>query len=85
MTLNHGVEDVVYDWISKDQVEDVIKYIEDNMTATWFKEDGLIGAQKNSRQIITAEIIYYWMISIEYSGRISEVAFKSITYTYKSG
>ena len=63
MTLNHGVEGVIYDWISKDQVEDIVKYIEDDMTATWFKEDGLIGAQKNSRQIITAEIIYYWMVS----------------------
>lgn len=64
MTLNHGVEGVVYDWISKDQIGSIIKYIEDDMTATWFKEDGLIGAQKNSRQIITAEIIYYWMITL---------------------
>lgn len=64
MTLNHGVDPAVYDWISAPQLEKVIKYIEDKMTATWFKDDSLIGAQKNSREIVTAEIIYYWMITL---------------------
>lgn len=64
MTLNHGVDPNVYDWISNSQFEEIIKYIEDKMTATWFKDDALIGAQKNSREIVTAEIIYYWMIAL---------------------
>ena len=65
MTLTHGVDPEVYNWIPQSVVEEIIKYIKDPMTATWFKENDLIGAQKNSREVVTAEIIYYWMISLE--------------------
>lgn len=64
MTLTHGVDPEVYHWIPKNVIENVIEYIQNPMTATWFKENSLIEAQKNSREIITAEIIYYWMISL---------------------
>lgn len=64
MTLTHGVDPEIYHWIPQDVVDKVIKYIEDPMTATWFKDNSLVGAQKNSREVITAEIIYYWMISL---------------------
>lgn len=64
MTLNHGVDPSVYNWIPQEVIQQVVKYIEDPMTATWFRENGLVGAQKNSREVITAEIIYYWMISL---------------------
>lgn len=64
MTLTHGVDPEIYHWIPQKNIEDVVKYIEDPMTATWFRNESLIGAQKNSREIITAEIIYYWMISL---------------------
>lgn len=64
MTLTHGVDSDVYNWIPQDVMEKIIEYIRDPMTATWFKDDGLVGGQKNSREIVTAEIIYYWMISL---------------------
>lgn len=65
MTLTHGVKPDVYNHIPEEVVEQIVKYIEDPMTATWFKDDGgLVGAQKSSREIITAEIIYYWMITL---------------------
>lgn len=64
MTLNHGVDPEVYYWIPKDVMNKVIDYIKDPMTATWFKKNNLIGAQKTSREVITAEIIYYWMITL---------------------
>lgn len=65
MTLTHGVDPNVYNYIPIEVMEDVIKYIKDPMTATWFtKNTNLIGAQKNSNEIITAEIIYYWMITL---------------------
>lgn len=64
MTLNHVDDENVYNWMPQELIEKVVSYIKDPMTATWFKEDNLIVAQKCSREIITAEIIYYWMISL---------------------
>lgn len=64
MTLTHGIDPVVYRWIPNDVMNKIIEYINDPMTATWFRDDALTGAQKTSREVITAEIIYYWMISL---------------------
>lgn len=64
MTLNHGVDPEVYYWIPKDIINRITEYIKDPMTATWFNEDPTIGGQKMSREAITAEIIYYWMIAL---------------------
>lgn len=65
MTLTHGVDPEVYKWIPNDVLESVIKYIKDPMTATWFSDDdGKIGAQKKPGTVVTAEIIYYWMIAL---------------------
>lgn len=64
MTLTHGVDPEVYHWIPENVINQVVDYIKDPMTATWFKKSNLIGAQKNSREVITAEIIYYWMIAL---------------------
>lgn len=64
MTLSHGIDAEIYNWIPKIILEEIAEYIKDPMTATWFRDDAMIGAQKNSREVITAEIIYYWMISL---------------------
>lgn len=64
MTLTHNIDPLVYYWIPKDVLNKIMKYIEDPMTATWFRNDSLIGAQKSSNETVTAEIIYYWMISL---------------------
>lgn len=63
MTLTHGVDPEVYYWIPNDVIEQVVKYIEDPMTATTITEHNIVSSQKNTREGITAEIIYYWMIS----------------------
>lgn len=64
MTLTHGVDPEVYYWIPKNIIEQVVKYIEDPMTATTIKKSNIVDSQRNTREGITAEIIYYWMITL---------------------
>ena len=61
MTLTQNVKPEVYSNLSVENILQVNEYIENPMTATTFVEnrDG-----KRSREIITAELIYYWMISL---------------------
>lgn len=61
MTLTQNVDPNVYMAINNDIVQQVSKYIEAPMTATWFNEDNKRGG---SREVITSEVIYYWMIAL---------------------
>lgn len=67
MTLTHVVDQEIYRWIPKNVLEQIVEYIKDPMTATWFNENKLIGAQKvvkGQKEVVTSEIIYYWMITL---------------------
>lgn len=64
MTLNHGIDPEVYYWIPNDVINKVVEYIKDPMTATTIRESNIVSVQKNTREGITAEIIYYWMIAL---------------------
>lgn len=61
MTINPKVDPSVYRRLSSDNIEMINQYIDAPMTATYIldEEDGGSG----SRDVITAELIYYWMIS----------------------
>jgi isocitrate dehydrogenase kinase/phosphatase len=60
MTVTQNVDEEVYRRITNEILIQVRKYIEEEMTATTFtKENKTI-----NREIITAEIIYYWMIAL---------------------
>lgn len=59
MTLTQNVDPNVYLAITPDILRQVDSYINGLMTATTFSKDGKMGG---NREIITAEIIYYWMI-----------------------
>lgn len=60
MTLSKNVDQSVYEHLTSDNIQTVLKYINDPMTATTFTEHGF---KKPSREIITSEIVYYWMVS----------------------
>lgn len=63
MNLVKGTDPMVFKYLSMEELGLIGAYIEDPMTATWFN-DQVVGAAKSSREIITAEIIYYWMIAL---------------------
>lgn len=61
MTLTQNVDPMVYASIDKKNMDLIGSYINAPMTATWFADDK---NKKAGRDIITSEIIYYWMISL---------------------
>lgn len=63
MTLTKNVDSIAYLNIPEDILKKINGYIEAPMTATWFSNDKTKN-KRNSREIITAEIIYYWMITL---------------------
>ena len=60
MTLTQNVDPEVYTRITPDIVDRVAKYIEAPMTATTFSSKS---NQPASHEVVTAELIYYWMIA----------------------
>lgn len=59
MTITQHVPDEFYYTLPPEAFEKILEYIQDPMTATTFSEN----AGRPSREIITAEVIYYWMIA----------------------
>lgn len=62
MTITQNVNPDVYYALSTENYEDITAYMEEPMTATWIKNDP---NQPPSREIITAEVIYYWMVALQ--------------------
>ena len=62
MTLTQKVDPQVYLGINNDVLQKVTAYIEDSMTATTFSDEH---NKKFNSEIITAEIIYYWMVALK--------------------
>lgn len=61
MTLTQNVDPNVYNNLTTANINEINRYIEAPMTATYFSEDK---AGKPSREQITSELIYYWMIAL---------------------
>ena len=61
MTLTQNVDPDVYNHLSNENIKQVNEYISDSMTATFINEDK---NAKGSKEPVTSELIYYWMISL---------------------
>ena len=59
MLLTENVPDEFLNRLSSDDVIAITDYINDKQSATWFRDDP---NQKNSNEIITSELIYYWLV-----------------------
>lgn len=68
MTINSKVVNpLVYEYMPKEAMDKIASYIEDPMTATWFGSSKSGNTQSNNmidNRIVTAELIYYWMICL---------------------
>lgn len=61
MTLTQNVKPEVYSRITTEHVRQIREYIGAPMTATTFRE---MPNSKPNREIVTAELIYHWMIEL---------------------
>lgn len=60
MTLTQNIDPNIYSQLSLQNVEDIKNYINAPMTATVFADTG---DNSTNREVVTAELIYYWMIA----------------------
>lgn len=61
MCLGDFPEEILQNF-SEDNVLSINKYLDAKMTATWFNDTKV--TPKRGSEAVTAEIIYYWMISL---------------------
>lgn len=61
MTLTQNVNPMLYNNLTESNMQAIIDYIEDPMTATTITD--LSKSKSGRTQIVTSELIYYWMIA----------------------
>lgn len=64
MTINKPKDSKIYDFLTQQNVEEILAYIKDSHTATWFSKEQMKGSPFGRREKITAELVYYWMIGL---------------------
>ena len=62
MTITKNVNPEVYDNLTEENIEQIKAYINAPMTATTFYDEKIT---KRNREIVTSELIYYWMIALQ--------------------
>ena len=61
MTITQNVDPNVYLALTEQNYKDILEYMQDPMTATWFKSNN----KPPSREVITAEVVYYYMVALQ--------------------
>lgn len=66
MTLTQNIPDKVYDNLPDNVITQINEYISDPATATWFNDKSVVreGQTRRNKEVITNEIVYYWMIEL---------------------
>lgn len=62
MTITQNVDPEVYSRLSNPIIKEIYDYINAPMTATVFSDNGQKSGR--SREAVTSELIYYWMIAL---------------------
>lgn len=60
MVITPDFDPNLLNYLSVENFDQINKYIDAKMTATWFGDTN----SKPSSEVITAEVIYYWMIAL---------------------
>lgn len=64
MTINKNVDQRIYNYIPDSILKEILDYIDDPMTATWFSTEVENELRIGKRAVITSEVIYYWMVEL---------------------
>ena len=59
MCITENVDNAIFDRVTEENLLSINKYIDEPMTATTFSNE----QRSPGREIITSEVIYYWMIA----------------------
>ena len=62
MTITQNVKPETYNFLTEENFQQIYDYIGSPMTATTFSNQD---KQTGSKEVITAELIYYWMITAQ--------------------
>lgn len=62
MCLDDDVDPTVFDRITEENLREIQAYMENTMTATTFSN---LPDRPGRQEIVTAEIVYYWMVSLQ--------------------
>lgn len=62
MTITPNVKPEVYDFLTTDNIDAIVKYINAPMTATTVRDNN---RSKINNEIVTSELIYHWMIELQ--------------------
>lgn len=61
MTITQNVDPLIYEYLPESALKEINEYIDNPMTATWFNDEH--NPRGGKGEIVTAELIYYWMIA----------------------
>lgn len=62
MTITHNIPPEVYANLSPKNISEIEAYIDNPMTGTTFSKEN---DKKHKKEIVTSELIYYWMVAYQ--------------------